>query len=189
MLHLIYFRASSILVECKSNFHGGSNTIVKFWPLENVLALLILELNLHVRLGYRDEPSLVDFWDSQGLSWQSLQGSELQSTSAHRFGKLSQEVFVQKLLLLNCHLLLCQGFTICDVVEFNDDFGGRVQEVSNLFVSGVIGEPVFDEITDLVVPLLLSLTATPIQASMSIYEVSSGLHYVRLHLSSVVLLL
>jgi hypothetical protein len=98
-------------------------------------------------------------------------------------------MFVQKLLLLNCHLLLCQGFTICDVVEFNDDFGGRVQEVSNLFVSGVIGEPVFDELADLVITLLFSLTATPTQASVSIYEVGSGLHYVRLHLPSVVLLL
>ena len=162
---------------------------MEFWPLENVFALLILELNLHVRLGNRDKASLVDFRNSQRFSWQSLQGTELQSPAAHRFGELSQKVFVQKLLLLNCHLLLCKGFTICDVVEFNDDLSGRVQEVIDLFVPGVIGEPVFDEIADLIVPLLLSLTATSGQASVSIYEVGSSLHYVRLHLPSVVLLL
>ena len=89
MLHLIYFRATPILVECKSNFHGGSNAIMELWPLENVLALLILELNLQVRFCDWNKPSLVDFRDSQGLSWQSLQGSKLQSTSAYRFGKLS----------------------------------------------------------------------------------------------------
>ena len=159
MLHLIYFRASPILVEGKGNFHRGSHAIVELWPLENVLALLILELDLHVRLGDRDEPSLVDFRDSQGFSWQSLQSPKLQSPSAHRFGELSQEVLVQKLLLLDGHLLLCQGFTIHDVVEFNYDLGGRIEEVGDLLVSGVIGEPVFDEIADLVVPLLLPLAA------------------------------
>lgn len=95
MLHLIYFRASPILVEGKSNFHGGSDAIVELWPLENIFALIILELNLHVRLCDRDKPSLVDFRDSQGLSWQSLQGTKLQSSSSHRFGELSQEVLIQ----------------------------------------------------------------------------------------------
>ena len=83
VLHLIDIRAIPVLVECERDLHGGGDAVVEFRPLQDVLARVVLEFHLHVGLGHRGEPSLVDLWDPQSLRGQRLHGTELQSTPAH----------------------------------------------------------------------------------------------------------
>lgn len=69
MLHLVNIGAIPILIECEGDLHGRGDSVVEFRPLQDILARIVLEFDLHVGLSHRGKAGLVDFWDPQSLSW------------------------------------------------------------------------------------------------------------------------
>ena len=86
MLHLVDIRAIPVLIECECDLHSTGDAVVELRPLQDVLARVVLELDLHVRLGHGRETRLVYLRDSEGLSWEGLHGAELQGATAYRLG-------------------------------------------------------------------------------------------------------
>lgn len=83
MLHLVDISAIPVLIECECDLHGAGDAVVELRPLQDVLARVVLELDLHVRLGHGRETRLVDLRDSQSLSRERLYGAELQGATAY----------------------------------------------------------------------------------------------------------
>ncbi len=64
MLHLVDISAIPVLIERECDLHSAGDAVVELRPLQDVLARVVLELHLHVRLGHWRETRLVDLRDS-----------------------------------------------------------------------------------------------------------------------------